>query len=575
MPSLQFKGKNIIWNHHQSPLLPTHTLDLNKELSYNPKNANGNCIVEGDNLLALKALLPEYQGKVDCIYIDPPYNTGNEGWVYNDKVNSPMINEWIGQTVGKEAEDFTRHDKWLCMMTPRLKLLHEMLSDKGVIFVSIDDNEQANLKLLMDEIFGAENFIACFVWRRRTSSAMSQNMCSVDHEYVICYQNKPNYKFLGNDKSYESYTNTDNDPNGEWTLGDLTVGMGKNERPNQFYDLIDTKTGNIFKANPNRVWAYIPESMQKKIEEGRVFFPTDTTKKPMLKRYKIDLQSEFNPISTWIDSIKSKSDGIISGLNTEATKELQDIFGENVFNYAKPKSLVKSILKASTSKSSIVMDSFAGSGTTAQAVLELNKEDGGNRQFVLVQMPEEIKPETPAGKYCVENNLPLVVSSITRERVRLASEKKINPVVVDKGELEGLEVKRQEIGFEYYNLGTPLDSWSIISSQSSAELPSFGKLASYIWRNLTGEKREFIPSNIDSVNKFHLGDYKGEKVFLLYEQDLPKLNGRELCMSLPIAKELEELYPNCPKLIYAPTCYLDDWHREKYQIRYINFPFGM
>jgi adenine-specific DNA-methyltransferase len=551
MPSLQFKGKNIIWNHHQSPLLPTHTLDLNKELSYNPKNANGNCIVEGDNLLALKALLPEYQGKVDCIYIDPPYNTGNEGWVYNDKVNSPMINEWIGQTVGKEAEDFTRHDKWLCMMTPRLKLLHEMLSDKGVIFVSIDDNEVANLKLLLNEIFQEENFVGEIIVVRSEGGGMAKQLV-IGHEYVLVYsKNISNFSPLRKDKDVRGkIVNIEGE---DYVIEEDWLRKEFGKYGTILYDEIEQVKGLIKK-----------QEIDDGIKSG-LYVLLDKPQGQIVGRYK-KLSDE-----------SSKFYSILKHLNKNGKADLTEIGLQDFFDYPKPKSLVKELIYGATfkNKNAIVMDSFAGSGTTAQAVLELNKEDGGNRKFLLVQMPEEIKPETPAGKYCVDNNLPLKISSITRERVRLAIKKKINPVVVDKGELQGLEIERQEIGFEYYNLGTPLDSWSIISSQSSAELPSFGKLASYIWKNLTGEKREFEIVKSDSVNKFHLGDYKGEKVFLLYEQDLPKLNGRELCMSLPIAKELEELYPNTPKLIYSPTCYLDDWHREKYQIRYINYPFGM
>lgn len=160
MPTLQFKGKNAIWNHHLS--VPYHTLESETSLDFQPEKGSGNFIVEGDNLLALKALLPQYAGKIKCIYIDPPYNTGNENWVYNDNVNSPLIQEWLGKEVGRD--DLTRHDKWLCMMVPRLKLLRELLSDDGVIFVSIDDEEQHNLRLIIDEIFGLDNFISNIIW---------------------------------------------------------------------------------------------------------------------------------------------------------------------------------------------------------------------------------------------------------------------------------------------------------------------------------------------------------------------------------------------------------------------------
>jgi adenine-specific DNA-methyltransferase len=595
MPSLQFKGKNIIWNHHQSPLLPTHTLDLNKDLSYNAKNANGNLIVEGDNLLALKALLPEYQGKVDCIYIDPPYNTGNEGWVYNDKVNSPMINEWIGQTVGKEAEDFTRHDKWLCMMTPRLKLLHEMLSDKGVIFVSIDDNEVHHLRMLMNEIWGEENFVDEIIVQTNPRGSQSSTFLANTHEYILVYGKNMNELILngltkadGSELEYKYFDTIKNDKYRLLGLRQRGGAWKKEDRPKMYYPIyINPLDGSVslekselftIECLPKRPtgeegrWTWSKEKLQL---ESNMIFGKKVKRDDDENYWDVFRKDYFSDEFGDIKETKAKTIWAEKEVNYQNGRTvLKELFNLDIFDYPKPVEMVKKCLILGSSKSSIILDSFAGSGTTAQAVLELNK-DGGNRKFVLVQMPEEIKPETPAGKYCMDNNLPLKISSITRERVRLAIEKKINPVVVDKGELEGLEVKRQEIGFEYYNLGAPLDSWSIISSQSSAELPSFGKLASYIWKNLTGEKREFALSNIDGVNKFCLGEYKGEKVFLLYEQDLPKLNGRELCMSLPIAKELEELYPNTPKLIYSPTCYLDDWHREKYQIRYINYPFGV
>ena len=184
MPTLQFKGKNIIWNHHMR--VPYHTLERVEELDYQADKANGNIIVEGDNLTALKALLPEYAGKVKCIYIDPPYNTGEEHWVYNDNVNSPIIKNWIGKEVGKD--DLTKHDKWLCMMTPRLKLLNELLKpDDGVIFISIDDNEQANLKLLCDAVFGENNFVATIIWEKKFSPQNDAKWFSDNHDYILVY----------------------------------------------------------------------------------------------------------------------------------------------------------------------------------------------------------------------------------------------------------------------------------------------------------------------------------------------------------------------------------------------------
>ncbi len=181
MPTLQFKGKNIIWNHHLS--IPYHTLDEVERLHFQPGKADGNLVVEGDNLLALKALLPQYAGKVKCIYIDPPYNTGNEGWVYNDNVNSPMLKDWLGKEVGKD--DLTRHDKWLCMMVPRLRLLRELLAEKGVIFISCDDSELSSLLSLMNELLGEGNRVGVIIWRNVTDN--NPTNIAIEHEYVVCY----------------------------------------------------------------------------------------------------------------------------------------------------------------------------------------------------------------------------------------------------------------------------------------------------------------------------------------------------------------------------------------------------
>src|SRR5690606_16256399 len=364
MPTLNWIGKEKVVNHHRD--VPFRVLEHQYGFSADKgetkePTGSGNMIIHGDNLEALKALLPEYEGKVKCIYIDPPYNTGEEKWVYNDNVNHPKIKKWLGEVVGKNGEDLTRHDKWLCMMYPRLKLLQRLMHSDAVIFISIDDNEHTNLKILCDEIFGLNRFVTSFIWKRRASSQLSKNNVSVDHEYVLCYSRTDNFIFRGVDKDYASYSNPDNDPNGPWTLGDLTVGMTKDQRPNQFYDLIDPKTGTVFKPNPSRVWSYIPESMNMRIKEGKVFFPHDTTKRPMTKRYLKDLSSKINPISTWITGINDKSSeqnvtSLKSGMNTEGTKAIQSIFGSKEFDYSKPISLIQSLIQQIAEKNDIILD---------------------------------------------------------------------------------------------------------------------------------------------------------------------------------------------------------------------------
>ena len=189
MPTLNWIGKDKIINHHQE--VPYKVLNHEYGFSENGKTndaiESGNLIINGDNLEALKSLLPQYEGKVNCIYIDPPYNTGNESWVYNDNVNSPQMKKWLGKVVGKESEDLTRHDKWLCMMYPRLKLLHKLLAKDGAIFISIDDNEQAHLKLMMDEIFGIGNFVANMIWQKRKGGGNDSSFIAIDHEYLFSY----------------------------------------------------------------------------------------------------------------------------------------------------------------------------------------------------------------------------------------------------------------------------------------------------------------------------------------------------------------------------------------------------
>jgi len=217
MPVLQFKGKTAIECYHHT--VPHHTLDFDARLSVVGKGEkpalDGNLIIEGDNLIALKALLPTHAGRIKCVYIDPPYNTGNEGWVYNDNLTQPQFKEWIGQAVGKEGEDATRHDKWCCMMYPRLQLLKELLSDDGAIFISIDDNEVPNLRMMMDEIFGVENLLATFVWKNRENpDSRNKSGVSIDHEYILAYGKTGATVLAGKEKDLTKYKNPDNDPNG-------------------------------------------------------------------------------------------------------------------------------------------------------------------------------------------------------------------------------------------------------------------------------------------------------------------------------------------------------------------------
>lgn len=371
-----------------------------------------NLYIEGDNLEVLKLLQTAYYRKVKMIYIDPPYNTGND-FVYADDFADPMARykEVTQQTTKSNPETMGRfHTNWLNMMYPRLRLAANLLRDDGVIFISIDDNEVTNLRRICDEVFGEENFAGCCVWKRRTSSAMDQSKLSTDHEYVLVYHKGQFNPFRGTDKDYQGYSNPDNDPRGPWVPGDLTVGMNGDMRPNQFYDLVDPKTGKVYKPNYNRVWSYAPDSMQQLIDENRIVFPDDVSKRPMKKRFANELKSDTNPFSTWMTDI---------GLNTEGTKAVYTLFDDkSLFNYAKPISLVKNLVQQVAFNDDIILDFFSGSATTAHAVMQLNAEDGGNRHFILVQLPEVCDENSEAYKAGYKN-----ICEIGKERIRRAGKK--------------------------------------------------------------------------------------------------------------------------------------------------------
>jgi len=538
MPTLHWIGKEKVINHHMD--VPFKVLehryryengeqDSEPSPGSSPLGKSGGAIIHGDNLEALKALLPEYEGRIKCIYIDPPYNTGNESWVYNDNVKDPKIKKWLGQLVGKESEDLSRHDKWLCMMYPRLKLLHKLLADDGAIFISIDDNEQANSKLICDEIFGNSNYISSFVWRRRTSSQMSNNNASVDHEYVVCYTKTFGTKFIGLDKDYKNYSNPDNDPRGPWTLGDLTVGMTKEQRPNQYYDLIDPVTGIIYSSNPKRVWTYFPETMKQKIEENRVVFPKSKGGKPMYKRFLKELRTTINPISTWMSG-----ENYSVGLNSEGTKIIQNIFEDKVFDYPKPISLIELLISQIAKNNDFILDSFAGSGTTAHAVLNLNKQDGGNRKFILIEM---------------EN----YAENITAERVKR--------VIKGYGE-NNKAVEGTGGSFDFYELGQPLFS----EDGNLNETVGMAKIRSYIWYTETKTSLSLVLSEEVGVREHvsFLGKQNDTAYYFFYMPDeITSLNHDYLAQ----IKTKAEQY-----VVYADNCLLTKEFMSKYNIIFRKIP---
>jgi adenine-specific DNA-methyltransferase len=535
MATIHFKGKSYVQNHHLTlkyhHLVPDPAASLTDKISL-----HDNLIIHGDNLLALKALLPTYAGKVKCIYIDPPYNTGNEGWIYNDNVNSPMMQEWLKANQPIDKEDLARHDKWLCMMMPRLKLLRELLLDDGVIFVSIDDNEIHHLRMLMDEVFGEENFVTSVIWQKKFAPQNDAKYFSENHDYILVYAKaKKSWKrnlLVRPEKALKRYKNPDDDPRGDWTSSDL---LRMEHRDNCIYQII-SPSGKNWKPKSGTSWRHPEEEILELIANNEVFFGKDGNAKPRRKRFLKDVQEGFVPETIW----KHEE----CGHTQEATKEVKLIFSntEVIFDNPKPSRLIYQILKISTNhnENHIVLDSFSGSGTTAHAVLSLNQEDGGNRKFILVETEDYAK-------------------SLTAERVRRV----INGIPKTKD--EALE-KGLGGSFSFFELGDPVEMQAILEGDN---LPAYEDLARYVFYTATGD--EFDPSKIDLDRQF-IGENKDFEVYLLYKPDLNYL--RSTALDLDKAEKLGLPEPNCKRrLVFAPMKYLDIDTLERYRIEYCQLPF--
>ncbi len=335
-------------------------------------DAPNHILIEGDNLDALTALSYTHESKIDVIYIDPPYNTGNEDFVYNDK----YVN----------TEDSYRHSKWLSFMNRRLRIAKRLLSDKGVILISIDDNEQANLKLLCDEVLKGLDFVATIPWRKRTAKSDVPHGFSQDYEWILCYGKK---EFLaGIEKETRKYYETPDFPNRLWRVHDLTKQTSAEERPNSFFTIINPKTGETYPANPNRTWAITKETFEQYYAVNRIVFPGDYSflniSKPVLRYWKEDDEKKAGEMFGMVTASTDLPKEV--GMTQDGTKDITEVFGEKAFGFPKPLSLIKYLLKIATprAKKLSILDFFAGSGTTLHATMQLNAEDGGHRQCILV-----------------------------------------------------------------------------------------------------------------------------------------------------------------------------------------------
>jgi adenine-specific DNA-methyltransferase len=464
MPTLNWIGKEKVINHHQD--VPYKTLEpqygFADGVQQPERNDSGNKIIHGDNLEALKSLLPEYEGKIKCIYIDPPYNTGNESWVYNDNVNHPKIKKWLGEVVGKDGEDLTRHDKWLCMMYPRLKLLHKLLANDGVIFISIDDNEQANLKLICDEIFGIRNFVTQFIWQKRKGGGNDSFYAATDHEYILVYVKN---KFFQVDKWKVSYEEEylkrykHKDEIGLYYYDTLSRPGLNNPI---IYDVI-CPDGSIIK---NGTWQISKETFENELKTGSVDFIKNKKNGYTVVR-KVRMPQDGRVFRSLITEVTNKN----------AADEMELILGEKkAFSTPKPVKLLEKLLALNSDKNSIILDSFAGSGTTAHAVLNLNNQDGGNRKYILIEMED-------------------YADTITAERVKRV----INGYGEDNKKIEGTGGS-----FNYYQLGEPL----FLEDDVLNEAVGLENILKYIWYSET--RTSFTNHTIGSSGSLSFGEGWGE-----------------------------------------------------------------
>ena len=535
MPTLEWIGKSAVLNHHRQ--VPFRLLKNDETLSADDPGT-GNLLVQGDNLEALKALLPYYAGQVKCIYIDPPYNTGNEGWTYNDAVNSPEIRGWLHKTVGKEAEDLSRHDKWLCMMYPRLSLLREFLREDGIIFVSVDENEHRFLSLLMDEVFGELNRLETLVWKKSYGGGSKSKHIVNLHEYIEVFAKRtehivelelpPDEKAL----KYYKYKDEKFDKRGPYRFQPLAT-TSMDDRPNLRYS-IPYQGNEIW---PEKQWQWARERTMKALAENELVFTKKKEKWTVsYKQYLKDAEGQERT---------QKPYSIVEGVYTQqGTNELKDIFGDGkAFSFPKPRALIQHLLQFATDKNSLILDSFAGSGTTGHAVISLNKEDGGNRRFILVEMDERIS------------------RTIMAERLRRVT----NGYTYKNSKGDEVAVEGLGGGFRYATLGASLFD----EAGNIAKEVSFADLARHIYFTETGEP---MSGGVRGKPSPLLGVRDGIACYLLYNGVLG--DQRPDGGNVLTAATLRDLPPHAgPRVIYSEGCRLSPARLKQERITFRQIPY--
>lgn len=598
MPELHFKGKEFVYNHHLT--VPYRPLEAQPDKSIGEDS--GNLIIHGDNLHALKALLPHYAGKVDCVFIDPPYNTGNENWCYNDNVNSPIMREWLS-TNPVNKEDMLRHDKWSCLMYPRLKLLYELLSEQGSFWMTLDDNEAYRARMLLDDIFGEDNFVAQVAWEKVYSPRMDADGFSKDYDTILVYakdaelvrMNKARFK---QNESQFTYLDPDTGKKARLrTLRKEGSGSLRTDRESMWYP--------IQAPDGTEIWPVKPDGTEGRWRWERATYLRESAASPC----RVLIQQNDNGL--WEAWVKQYYEGDAErppstifrhsefGHTHEASEEIKAIFGKSAFQTPKPVRLIQGILDFALPEDGIVLDSFAGSGTTAHATLSLNAKDGGSRNFILVECEEYADTLTAERVRRVINgyeyegtqkeelfrkklnfttfkNAPKLLREIEHiEQVKGSRFDKISKTIKDDEILVVGEKKITERteglggGFTYCTLGPPLDLDKLLTGE---QLPDYRSLGAWLFHTATGE-----PLTPDKVREddSYLGESPGYHVWLIYRPDLDWLKSRDAALTLTMAERIAVSDKEKRHLVFAPARFVASKHLLPLGVEHAPLPFAL
>ena len=602
MTEINFKGKEFVYNHHLS--VPFRPLVPDPDKGIGDPALDGNLIIHGDNLHALKALLPLYAGKVDCVFIDPPYNTGNEGWCYNDNVNAPMIREWLdANPIG--IEDGLRHDKWCAMMWPRLRLLYELLDDHGVMFVTIGDDEAHRLTNICCELFGPENHVATFVWRKVDSPNDNKVSITPDHDYVLCFARDitaARFSRLAAPSILDAYSSRDDE--GRLYRDRLLKKNGRNslrrDRPTMYFGVENPDGENVFPIHDNgeaACWAMSSKAVQRHRAAGTLVWKQITKLgKEVWEPYTREYAPEDDPTrpfpTVWSDVDTMR----------QAKAMLRQIFDtSDLFQTPKTVKLIRRIIEMSAGPDALILDSFAGSATTGHAVLEANKRDGGHRRCILVEMEDYadrltaermrrvIKGYRFRGKQRTELHRQKITWTTLRRSANVLDEvQKIENLqghdydaiakTVKDGELivTGEKTVAERVdglggSFTYCTLGDPIELDGLLTGKT---LPSWEQLGAVLFNMATN--RTANPAAADGAD-FCIGEADGQRVWLIYKPDLDWLKSPDAALTLSRAKEIAATASGTRHLVFAAARYVSQkiLSEQRIPVEFVPLPFAL